>query len=171
MNHLSLEQLRWDFELPFFLGQLLEYFQSLAPRWSSFGPQHFMKPPICPRKHMVPPEFGPKTWSWKNKETSNLQPSCLGGKKGTLKSQFPWAITHLPGQTHNSPRIEAQNLVAQGTWEIEIFNQLTPRKKGFESSNQGAPIKGWGASRRLGFSPGDKGPECQGKLGWDREGD
>jgi hypothetical protein len=64
------------------------------------------------------------------------------GKKGTLKSQFPWVITHLPWQTHNSPRIEAQKLVAQGTWEIEIFNQVTPRKKGFESSNQGALIKG-----------------------------
>jgi hypothetical protein len=55
-------------------------------------------------------------------------------------------------------------LVAQGTWEIEIFNQVTPRKKGFESSNQGAPIKGQGASRRLGFSPGDKGFECLGET-------
>jgi hypothetical protein len=80
-----------------------------------------------------------------------------------LKSRFPWVITHLPWQTHNSPRIEAQTLVSQGTWEVEILNQVTQRKKGFESSNQGAPIKGRGASRRLGFSPGDKGLECLGE--------
>jgi hypothetical protein len=48
-------------------------------------------------------------------------------------------------------------LVAQGTREIEIFDQVDPRKNGFESSNQGAPGKGGGASRRLGFSPRDKG--------------
>jgi hypothetical protein len=33
-------------------------------------------------------------------------------------------------------------LVAQGTREIEILNQIAPRKKGFETSNQGATIKG-----------------------------
>jgi len=70
----------------------------------------------------------------------------------------------LPWQTHHSPRIEAQNLVAQGTREIEILNQIAPRKKGFETSNQGAKIKGLGASRRLGFSPGDKGLECLGET-------
>ncbi len=116
-----------------------------------------MKPPICPRKHMVPPELGPKTWWLKKKEIWNIQPSRLVGKKGTLKSQFPWEITHLPWQRHNSPRIEAHNLVAQGTREIEIFDQVAPRKKGCESSNQGAPIKGGGAWRRLGFSPQGQG--------------
>jgi len=75
------------------------------------------------------------------------------GKKGTLKSQFPWVITYLPWQTQNSPRIEAHNLVAQGTREIEIFKQVPPRKKGFERSNQGAPIKGRGAFKETWFLP------------------
>jgi hypothetical protein len=70
----------------------------------------------------------------------------------------------MPWRTHNSPRIEAQNLVGQGTREIEIFSQVAPRKNRFESSNQGAPIKGLGDSRRLGFSPGDKGSECLGET-------
>jgi hypothetical protein len=72
---------------------------------------------------MVPPKLDHE----RTKRLEICKQVVLWGKKGTLKSQSPCVITHLPWQTHDSPRIEAQNLVAQGTREIEIFNQVAPR--------------------------------------------
>jgi hypothetical protein len=116
-----------------------------------------MKPRICPRKHMVPPELGPKTWSLKKKEIWNIQPSRLVGKKGTLKSQFPSEITHLPWQRHNSPKIEAHNLVPQGTREIEIFDQVAPREKGMWKFQPRCPNKGWRCLKETWFLPQGQG--------------
>jgi hypothetical protein len=52
------------------------------------GPTASWNHPFALGKHMVPPEFGPKTWSQKNKETWNIQPSCLGGRKELWSPNF-----------------------------------------------------------------------------------
>lgn len=126
--------------------------------WSSFGPKHFVKPPICPRKHLVPSELGPKTWSRKNNETWNIQPSCLVGEERdfevpiSLGNNHPFALANTQFPKNWGPKLGCPRNMGNSNFQLSH-----PKEKGIWKFQPRCLNKGSPCLKETWFFPGGQG--------------